>query len=397
MSQSLQQHAAMTDLNTDFSLNDAENECISDVYQLQQHIKMHQFESSCLGLTHQISHIQQLDAELPTYLTQFKAQQSHLDLPDCAIVLCYPFSQECFIYHCIEQGLNSKTISSIQKKLLALSARSLTEAQLDVFYLEQHQMKQLYIARNYVVWRIYFNTKGKCKNLQILNRLDQSLEQGFTARDRQKNYIQEVLEQERKAFSADLHDSIAQVLGFLRLKTAQHHQHCKQPAFAELLDQSEEIANYTHFAYQQVRELITASRLAYQELDFIVSVKKIIQEFEQQSSIVFELDHRGQQINVAPKQSVQLLYILRESLSNIVRHSHARHTQIRLEHQSDCLRLQILDDGKGIQKELKRRDSFGLDIMQERAERIGAELQIYSVKPQGTCVDLTLQLIVEEK
>lgn len=397
MGQSLQQNAAMKDLNSFFSRDDGENECVSDVYQLQQHIKMHQFESLCLGLTHQISHIQQLDAELPTYLAQFGSQQGAINLPDCAIVLCYPFSQECFIYHCIEQGLNSKIISSIQKKLLALSARSLTEPQLEAFYLDQHQTKQLYIAHNYVVWRIYFNTKHECGHHQLLNRLDQSFEQGFAVRDRQKKYIQEVLEQERKAFSADLHDSIAQVLGFLRLKTAQHHQHCKQPAFAALLDQSEEIANYTHFAYQQVRELITVSRLAYQELDFIVSVKKIIQEFEQQSSIIFELDHRGHQIHVLPKQSVQLLYILRESLSNVVRHSHARQTQIRLEHQSDRLRLRIVDDGKGIQKELKRRDSFGLEIMQERAERIGAVLKIYSVKPQGTCVDLTLQLVVEEK
>lgn len=397
MSQSLQQNAAIPDLNCCFSLQESENECLSDVYQLQQQLKMHQFESSCLGLTHQISHIQHLDSELPAYLAGLKIQHCCIGLPDCAIVLCYPFSQECFIYHTIVQGLSPKTISSIQKKLLALSARSLTEPNLEDVYIEQHQANQLYIARNYVVWRIYFDQQPPFKNGQILDRLDQSFQQGFAARDRQKNCIQEILEQERKAFSADLHDSIAQVLGFLRLKTAQHHQYCKQSDFTELLEQSEEIANYTHFAYQQVRELITASRLAYQELDFIVSVKKIIQEFEQQSSIVFELDHRGHQINVLPKQSVQLLYILRESLSNIVRHSHARHTQIILEHQSDLLHLRIIDDGKGIQTELKRKDSFGLEIMQERAERIGAELKIYAAKPQGTCVELTLQLIVEEK
>jgi nitrate/nitrite-specific signal transduction histidine kinase len=397
MSQSLQQLTAQTDLEIDFSFQDTENDDLSCMTLYQQQIKLHQFESSCLRLTHELSHMQQLDSELPKYLEVLKAQPSFSTLPDCAIVVCYPFSQECFIYHALEQGLNSKTITSIQRKLLALSARSFKEPSLQNFYIEKHQVMELYVAAHYVVWRIYFDHTPISETVQTLDRLDQAFKHGFAARDRQENYIQTVLQQERKAFSADLHDSIAQVLGFLRIKTSQLHQQCKQPAFIALLEQSEEVASYTHYAYQQVRELITASRLAYQELDFIVSVKKIIQEFEQQSSIIFELDHRGHHIHVVPNQSVQLLYILRESLSNVVRHSHASHSQILIELQGDLLNLKVIDDGQGIQKELKRKDSFGLEIMRERAERIGGQLEIYSMQPKGTCVELKLQLTAKER
>ncbi|WP_228128867.1 sensor histidine kinase [Acinetobacter indicus] len=203
--------------------------------------------------------------------------------------------------------------------------------------------------------------------------------------------MQDILQQERRAFSADLHDSIAQILGYLRLTSAQLYQQCKQPAYQELIEQVEDISNYTHYAYQQVRELITASRLA-QELDFIKALKKVIQEFEQQSSIVFELDHRAHHINIQPRHSVQVLYIIRESLSNIVRHSHASYARIYLHVEEQKLQVRISDNGQGIDLHRKRKDSFGLDIMQERAERIGAILKIYPEQPQGTCVELTLNL-----
>lgn len=91
------------------------------------------------------------------------------------------------------------------------------------------------------------------------------------------------------------------------------------------------------------------------------------------------------------KQAVQLLYIIRESLSNIVRHSHASVAQIRLEYLSSGeLQICITDDGRGLDLNQKRSDSFGLEIMRERAERIGAELSFGANLPQGTCVLLKL-------
>lgn len=365
----------------------------AQVAQLEQQLATYRFEAYCLRLKNHISRIQDLNAELPKCLEYLKQQQPLGHVPEFAVVLCYPFTQECFIYHAVESGLGSATISQIQQTLLPLSSHSDLENWTETVRIASHLADLIMVGQDMMVWRMFLNVNEKHQIHQpFLRQLDETIQQGFQERDLQKRHIQDVLEQERRAFSADLHDSIAQILGFLRLKSAQLSQQCKQLPDMQLANQAEEIASYTHYAYQQVRELITASRLAYQELDFIVALKKIITEFEQQSGIVFELDHRVHHVAIQPKQSVQVLYIVRESLSNVVRHAHASHAKIMLDVEAEQLHLKVLDNGQGIQPDLKRKDSFGLEIMQERAGRIDAQLRIYPATPQGTCVELKLAL-----
>ncbi|HDZ16208.1 MAG TPA: histidine kinase, partial [Methylophaga aminisulfidivorans] len=96
---------------------------------------------------------------------------------------------------------------------------------------------------------------------------------------------------------------------------------------------------------------------------------------------------------LTPQQSMQMLYIIRESLSNIVRHSHATFARVvLLLKNSQRLEIQIEDNGIGIDPDAARTDSFGLQIMKERAERIGAELTINPGSDGGTriCLNLTI-------
>jgi nitrate/nitrite-specific signal transduction histidine kinase len=122
-----------------------------------------------------------------------------------------------------------------------------------------------------------------------------------------------------------------------------------------------------------------------------------IKEFEHQSAIVFELDNRLPLNMLSPQQSMQMLYIVRESLSNIVRHSHATHARVvLLLKTSSLIHIHIEDNGTGIDPEAARSDSFGLQIMKERADRIGATLMINNRPEGGTRVDLSLDLEANE-
>lgn len=363
---------------------------------LQQQLFMSKFELICSQLELKLAG---LDAELsglPEYLFELEQQvATMLDVPITQIgcVLCYPFSQECFIYHSYRQQLSRSELKTIQQNLLNYAAYSDTDLapaiELD---LSSYQAKLLFTGQEIVVWRIYTTQALKEKHHDFYQLLDQALQRGLQRWVEQQQKIRTTLLQERREVAAELHDSIAQILGFLRLKSAQLNQQCKQqPQYAELRSTTEELANYTHYAYQQTRELITASRLAYQELDFASALKKVVQEFEHHSGISFELDNRVPQLKVTAKQSVQLLYIIRESLSNVVRHSHASIAKIRLEYlTSGCLQISIDDNGRGLDLSQKRNDSFGLEIMHERAEKIGAELSFQANQPQGTCVILKL-------
>ncbi|SPL71062.1 sensor histidine kinase [Acinetobacter stercoris] len=357
--------------------------CQFDLFRTHLQLQLAQMENASEALPIFLQHLQQ---QLSQFFQTYQGQYS--------LVFCYPFTQECFIYHAQTQHMLRYDIEVIQQTLRNDSAHvtqtnRAEKRQIDIL---SYQAKLLLTGHDLMIWRLYKIHSPIELPSHYMQLLDQSLEQGLQIWLQQQDKLHSILLEERKEVAAELHDSIAQILGFLRIKSAQLHKQCKDNTeYAALLDTSSELASYTHYAYQQTRELITASRLAYQELDFSSALKKVIQEFEHQSSISFELDNRIPQFKVNAKQAVQLLYIIRESLSNIVRHSHASAAQIRLESlASGGLQICISDDGRGLDLSQKRSDSFGLEIMCERAERIGAELTFGPNLPHGTCVLLKL-------
>lgn len=368
---------------------------LEQIADLQQQLFISKFELMCTQLELKLA---RLDAELsglPEHLfelEQHMASMLEVSATQIACVLCYPFSQECFIYHSYRQQLSRSELKAIQHNLLNFAASGVDLESVVELNLSAYQARLLFTGQEVVVWRLYETVALKEKHQHLYQLLDQALLRGLQTWVEQQQKIRTTLLQERREVAAELHDSIAQILGFLRLKSAQLNQQCKQqPQYAELKSTTEELANYTHYAYQQTRELITASRLAYQELDFASALKKVVHEFEHHSGVSFELDNRVPQLKVSAKQSVQLLYIIRESLSNVVRHSHASIAKIRLEHlASGTLQMSVEDNGRGLDLSQKRNDSFGLEIMHERAERIGAELCFKANHPQGTCVILKL-------
>ena len=369
---------------------------LEQIADLQQQLFISKFELMCTQLELKLARSDAELSGLPEHLFELEQQMaSMLEVPatQIACVLCYPFSQECFIYHSYRQQLSRTELKAIQHNLLNHAAYSGADLEsVSELNLLSYQARLLFTGQDVVVWRLYETQALKEKHHHLYQLLDQALQRGLETWVEQQQKIRTTLLQERREVAAELHDSIAQILGFLRLKSAQLNQQCKQqPQYAELRSTTEELANYTHYAYQQTRELITASRLAYQELDFASALKKVVVEFEHHSGVSFELDNRVPQLKVSAKQSVQLLYIIRESLSNVVRHSHASIAKIRLEHlASGTLQMSVEDNGRGLDLSQKRNDSFGLEIMHERAERIGAELCFKANQPQGTCVILKL-------
>ena len=224
---------------------------------------------------------------------------------------------------------------------------------------------------------------------------ESSLIKGLTAWCQTQSKLKMALQNERAIYAAELHDSLAQILGYLKIKSAKLDKLCQRPQYQELKAITEDLSLYTNCAYHQTRELIVSSRLALQSENFAQAVTNSINEFEHQSAIVFDMDNRLPSQMLTSKQSMQLLYIIRESLSNIVRHSHATHARIILFMKSEnTLHIKIEDNGSGIDPAVARSDSFGLQIMRERAERIGADLHFSDRQDGGTCVELTLNLRV---
>ena len=307
-------------------------------------------------------------------------------------------TSESFLHHAQENTLSPALIQALHRAYTMGSTISQSTHEVMTLTVERTPFhfvsRQLLQAESMVVWLLFAVDKAE-PALETLKwhtaSLETALTKGIGAWHQRQEELDSALGAERAMYAAELHDSLAQVLGYLRIKSARLDKLCLKDHYSELRPMTEELAAYTHCAYRQTRELITTSRLTLHTENLAEGVINSIREFEHQSAIVFELDNRLQVNVLSAKQSMQILYIIRESLSNIVRHSHASHSRVILSlHKHQYLQVIIEDNGTGINPETARCDSFGLQIMNERAKRIGAELTIEKRAAGGTKVQLVL-------
>jgi signal transduction histidine kinase len=106
----------------------------------------------------------------------------------------------------------------------------------------------------------------------------------------------------------------------------------------------------------------------------------------------FRVVVNGKTRSLHPILRDEVYRIGREAVVNAFRHSHAGSIEVDLCYSARELTLIVRDDGRGIGPEMLesgRDRHFGLSGMRERAERIGAKLQVYS-NAAGTEVSLKI-------
>lgn len=195
---------------------------------------------------------------------------------------------------------------------------------------------------------------------------------------------------ERHLIARELHDSIAQSLGFLKiqihlLRKAIDKQDQDMAAFA-LSELDTGLSN----SIADVRELLLHFRTRTVSGDIEAAIQETLQKFRNQSGLKTYFDSRGDNSQLAPDVQNQFLNILQESLSNIRKHAAASRVDVELV-RGRIWRLVVRDDGRGFDTGAdKTIFNVGLKIMSERAEMIGATLALDSVLGSGTTVTLSV-------
>ncbi len=199
-------------------------------------------------------------------------------------------------------------------------------------------------------------------------------------------------EQQRKqatsrhgALARELHDSVAQQLGYLSFQAHGLQSQLREPGLQALCGGLSQLQ-------RQVRELITSARLTMDGRSLRQALADSVAEFSRRCIIVFELDNRLPDDALSPETELQILQIIREALANAVRHSHARHVRIELRQTQDGeASVSVEDDGIGLSPACGEHNHFGLAIIRERAASIGAQLSIEAIRPHGVRVHLGLR------
>jgi len=201
--------------------------------------------------------------------------------------------------------------------------------------------------------------------------------------------------QERLRIAHEMHDGIAQVLGYVNTKVQAAHEYLRRGKSEEASVQLRELAVSAREAYADVREAIVDLRtLPGPQQSFIEVMRDYIDHWKEQSGINAQLTIDGD-ITLDPGAELQLVRIIQESLANVRKHSRATAVTVDVRRQGGQLVVTISDDGVGFNPAARAKSEFprfGISTMQERAATIGGELQIDSTPGQGTTIRLQVPL-----
>jgi two-component system nitrate/nitrite sensor histidine kinase NarX len=194
---------------------------------------------------------------------------------------------------------------------------------------------------------------------------------------------------ERERLAADLHDNLAQTLGFLNLKTERVEETLAAGRVTDAIGELRQMKPTISVAYQQVRAALTGlSEPQPTNGNLAEKLATCVADFSYETGPLIALTIVDDSALLLPQVTqAQVLHIVREALSNAHRHAQATQVQIRVSRADGEARFMVADDGCGFDLDsVEGDDHLGLAIMQTRAQRSGGYLTIDSTPGAGTKV-----------
>jgi signal transduction histidine kinase len=184
--------------------------------------------------------------------------------------------------------------------------------------------------------------------------------------------------QERERIAQDLHDGSIQSLYAvsLALEDTEELMQLDPATAAQRIDHAIETI---HGTIQEIRDFILGlDPEARTAVDLLAGLTVLADEFERSTPIEVELSS-DPDVPLDPDETIQLIQLTREAMSNVARHAGASKVTVNVEDRRDVLRLSIIDDGSGFDtSEGSRPGHHGLTNMHARAESLGGSLTIVS-------------------
>ncbi len=209
--------------------------------------------------------------------------------------------------------------------------------------------------------------------------------------------------EERERIAREMHDGLAQVLGFVNTKALAVSRLLEVGKVAEASIQVDELGAMVRDAYVDVRESILGLRTRPRPgTGFYAALRNYLEGFERQSGIPVELRTAGaeEKVRLSFDTELQLLRIVQEALTNVRKHAAACQASVCLTPVDGKLYLVIEDDGQGFDPTGPTRAGwtcFGLKTMRERAESISGTFALESRPGAGTRVVVTVPRDHEEE
>jgi len=202
-------------------------------------------------------------------------------------------------------------------------------------------------------------------------------------------------EDERRRIARELHDQLGQSVTALSLGLAALAEPTidaaeRQQALARLQQMTVQIDQ------EMSRMAMNLRPTALDDLGLIPAVQHHLERWSEQSGIQSDFQPIDLENARLPAELESVIYrVIQEALTNVLKHSGARHVSVLLEQRRDRARVIVEDDGRGfdidaLQQRANGQRRMGLVGMRERIALVGGTLDIETALGTGTTVFVQL-------
>ena len=228
------------------------------------------------------------------------------------------------------------------------------------------------------------------------NRMADDLERHTREQTERNELRHRAIVEERGRIARELHDGIAQLLGFVNNKAMAVRLLLTKRKMADADRQLQQLEEASRDLFVDVREVILGLRTTDRAGEGLPNaLEDYTNHFSRLSGIPVELSIgpgvEGARINA--EAELQLLRIMQEALTNVRKHAAASRASVSLQTSEAGLELAITDNGAGFRPAPPDHPpQFGLSTMRERAESIGATFELSSTPGAGTRISVRTPL-----
>ncbi|MBK9927069.1 MAG: GGDEF domain-containing protein [Anaerolineales bacterium] len=196
---------------------------------------------------------------------------------------------------------------------------------------------------------------------------------------------QEAVAMDRTRLARDLHDAVTQTL-FSASMIAEVLPDIWSTSQAEGQRRLGELRQLTRGALAEMRTLLVELRPSgLTEIPLPELLRQLCESLVGRARLPIQLHTEGIQ-KLPPELQVCLYRITQEALNNVIKHARATQVLVNLILEEDKISLSVIDNGNGFVVDSVSPEHYGLKIMRERAETVGAVFTIYSEPGAGTQV-----------
>jgi two-component system nitrate/nitrite sensor histidine kinase NarX len=194
--------------------------------------------------------------------------------------------------------------------------------------------------------------------------------------------------QERQRLGQALHDVVNQSLFSANL-IADILPRLWEKDPEEARNSLENLRRLTKSAMAEMRRMMTELRpSALSEVNISDLLNLLGDAFTGRTNVPVEI-HVGEEFSLPLEVKVVFFRFCQEALNNIAKHARPSKVEILLLCHEGWVDLSVQDDGKGFDTQHLPAGHYGLSIMRERADMIGAILSVESEPGKGTKVELS--------